>query len=87
MFVAVVDAEDRKGHSTEDVGRRGSESLTYVTSLAVWATNHCPGAQFTSSYNLYDFLTYSGLLHSYLRDRRHKCHHRYPRTRDFADTG
>jgi hypothetical protein len=30
-----------------------AESLTYVTSLAVWPTNHCPGAQFISSYNLY----------------------------------
>jgi hypothetical protein len=30
-----------------------AESLTYVTSLAVWPTNHCPGAQFTSNYNLY----------------------------------
>ena len=36
---------------------------SYVTSLAIWHTNHCPGAQFTSSYNLYNI--YSGLL--YLR--------------------
>ena len=57
---------------------------SYVTLLAVWPTNHCPGAQFTSSYNLYNL--YSGLL--YLRERRHKCHHRcLARTRDFADTG
>src|ERR1700722_1844927 len=43
-----------------------AESLTYVTSLAVWPTNYCPGRQFTSSYNLYNLLTYSGLL--YLRE-------------------
>ena len=30
-----------------------AESLTYVTLLAVWPTNHRPGAQFISSYNLY----------------------------------
>jgi hypothetical protein len=26
-----------------------AESLTYVTSLAVWPTNHCPDAQFAST--------------------------------------
>ena len=58
-----------------------SGKLRYL--LAIWHTNHCPGAQFTSSYNLYNI--YSGL---YLRERRHKFHHRcLARTRDFADTG